>query len=115
VAFLRDGRLAGEGAPRELVAGLGAQLLTVRGSGDAAGAALAVLALRFGPGLAERDAACFRIADAGFALGQLDAALLAPFAAVELRRPALDDVYRWLNRADAPAPPAAPAAPAEPR
>ncbi len=93
VAFLRAGRVAGGGTPAELVAGLGAHLLAVSGAGDTA-----ALVARFGAGLADGETTVFRVADPAFTLAELAPALLAPFRAVQLRRPELGDVHLWLGR-----------------
>jgi ABC-2 type transport system ATP-binding protein len=105
VAIVHAGEIVALDTPAALLAGLGGELLELRIDGEVS-VALAALAARGLPGEAlvvgSTVTIPLRDATAGDAIAALDRAGLT-VAAVNSRRPALDDVYLRLTRAGLPA------------
>ena len=105
IAIMRAGRIVASGSARELIAGLGEQLLELRVHGDP-GASLASLARA---GIAGRDAfavgSTLIVPARGRGADEARAAAAAASAGAEVlsavqRRTTLDDVYLWLTGDD---------------
>jgi ABC-2 type transport system ATP-binding protein len=100
VAFLRRGRLVGAGSPTELVRSLGARILEIRS--DQPEVLAAALHERLGDALVEGETVSFRVGADALSLEELEAELGERAHSLQLRRPDLNDVYVWLNRAQNP-------------
>jgi ABC-2 type transport system ATP-binding protein len=100
VAFMKDGRIIGQGRPLDLIRWLGAYILEIET--EAPGQQAALLGnTKLGPPLIEGHRLLFRIPDEGFPLAELHQELHAEIRSVQLRHPDLNDVYIWLNRSTA--------------
>ncbi len=101
VAFMKDGRIIGQGRPLDLIRWLGAYILEIET--EAPGQQAALLGnTKLGPPLIEGHRLLFRIPDEGFPLAELYQELhTEKIRSVQLRHPDLNDVYIWLNRSTA--------------
>ncbi len=96
VAFMKHGRIIGEGQPAALVRELGVFMLEIEtGEPDQHGASLIP---RLGPPVIDGDRLLFRVTDPDFSLAEVQRELDPGVRAVHLRKPDLNDVYVWLNR-----------------
>lgn len=97
VVFMRSGDVIGSGAPPALIRELGAYILEVEAQD--AQRSRAHLAPLLGAPISEGRRMLFRIADEDFPLTSLQQELKAHVRSLLVRRPDLNDVYVWINRA----------------
>ncbi len=97
VAFLNAGRIVRRGRPRVLVEELGRYVVEVETDRPAELAQR--LEPRFGMALIEADRLHFLCNEEPAELASLQAELAAAARAVRWRRPNLNDVFLWVNRA----------------
>lgn len=96
VYFLAEGRIVGSGAPCDLLARMGQQMLEIEG--DDLEQAVALLSSRLGPCSREAERAVFRL---GVEPRQVEAmfdVLGSGIRSVRRRSPTLDDVFVWMTR-----------------
>lgn len=108
VAFIHAGRLVAAGAPRALVENLAPRILEVEGA-DLESLARR-LAPKLGPALNDGQRLSFRFHGSAADFGALQTELAGAVEALRLRRPNLNDVFLWVNAAQAPEAPARAAA-----
>lgn len=96
VAFMRAGRVIGQGQPAALCSQLAAFILELES--DTPAAIAHELQPTLGVPLTVGDRMQFRVLREAFALTDLPPDLKARVRALVLRRPGLEDVYLWLNR-----------------
>lgn len=96
VVFMRSGKVIGEGAPSELIRGLGAYVLEVEAEDPEP--PRTHLTPLLGTPISEGRRMLFRIADEDFPLTSLQQELKAHVRSLLVRRPDLNDVYVWINR-----------------
>lgn len=95
VAFLKTGRIIGQGQPQQLIAALGAYILEIETDSPSRHATL--FHPQLGTPIVEGNRLLFRIKDGDFSIGDLDRKLRAEVKGWHLRHPDLNDVYVWLN------------------
>ncbi|MGH8593880.1 MAG: ABC transporter ATP-binding protein [Gammaproteobacteria bacterium] len=95
-AFLKAGRIIGQGQPQQLIAALGAYILELET--DSASRHATLFHPQLGTPIVEGNRLLFRIKDGDFSIADLDRKLRAEVKGWHLRHPDLNDVYVWLNR-----------------
>lgn len=98
VAFIRQGRLIGQGRPADMIAGLGAYILELET--DHPEHYMNTLAAELGHPIREGERLLFAIRDPDFEFGSWQRRLQHEVRSLQLRKPDLNDVYVWRNQPD---------------
>jgi len=98
VAFLRTGRLIGQGRPADLIAALGSFILELETEHPEH--YIDTLSKELGTPVREGERLLFAIRDPDFQFGEWQQRLQHEVRSLQLRKPDLNDVYIWRNHPD---------------
>jgi ABC-2 type transport system ATP-binding protein len=102
VAFIKSGKIVQRGTPRTLVDALGRHIVEIEAADPVA--LIELLKPRLGPALKDGELIMFRYAPEDLSsVASLQSELGARVQALRIRRPNLNDVFLWVNSAQAPA------------